>query len=197
MEKGPITAGSVLRAWPVMLGAFVLVLGGLLLYISRMPVTYASNSVVAFEPQPGRADGRDLISLLVQTYPQMVASEQFVSTAAAAAGVTPGEVKSGLDVQIPPLTLTMTIQTEMPDPRVAQTVNQSLLDQTIAQGKQDQFLVATAISNADLPESPSGVSAKLLYAVAALLSAGVAMLAGISAARLGWPRPREASSPSP
>jgi uncharacterized protein involved in exopolysaccharide biosynthesis len=57
------------------------------------------------------------------------------------------------------------------------------VDQVVAQGKQDPYLAATAVSNADLPESPSGVSKKLLYLVSLVLAAGLAVLVGILMAR--------------
>ena len=68
--------------------------GSMFVYIGSMPVTYASNSVVAFQPEPKRPDGRDLISLLVQTYPEFVASQKSVDTAARAAGVTADELRA-------------------------------------------------------------------------------------------------------
>ena len=174
----------------MMLSVFLVVFGALAYYVSSSPVRYASDSVVAFQPQPGRADGRDLISLLIQTYPELVSSQKSVDVAAAAAGVTPADLRAGLDAQIPPLTLTMTIRTELADARAAQIANQSLVDQAIAQGEEDPFLVATAISNADFNDAPTGVSRKLLYAVSLVLAAGTALVAGVVAVRLrsGWGR---------
>lgn len=178
-----ITTREVMKQWPAMLVTFVLVFGGLVWYVASMPVQYASTSVVAFQPEPDRADGQDLVSLLVQTYPQFVASQTVVDSAANAAGVSPAELRSGLDAEIPPLTLTMEITTQLPDAQQAQAANQALVDQVVAQGKQDPYLAATAVSNADLPESPSGVSKKLLYLVSLVLAAGLAVLVGILMAR--------------
>lgn len=169
-----------------MLAVFVLVFGGLYFYVSSMPIRYTSNAVVAFEPQPGRADGRDLISLLIQTYPQFVASQSAVDEAARQSGSTPAQVREGLEAEIPPLTLTMTISTSMADPAVAQKATQSLVDQVLVKGKEDAFLVATAISNADISDTPSGVSRKLLLAVSFILALGTALLAGLLAARIRW-----------
>ncbi|MEI2621473.1 MAG: hypothetical protein V9G09_12120 [Candidatus Nanopelagicales bacterium] len=184
VERGPVTASRVLREWPVMLVVLVVLFGGMFVYIGSIPVTYASNSVVAFQPEPKRPDGRDLISLLVQTYPEFVASQQSVDTAAQAAGVRADEVRAGLNVEIPPLTLNMTIQTELSDPEQAQIANQSLVDQVLARAETDPYLVAEAISNADLNSAPAGVSKTLLYVVAFLLSAGLALVAAILVARL-------------
>ncbi len=167
-----------------MLVVLVVLFGGMFVYIGSIPVTYASNSVVAFQPEPKRPDGRDLISLLVQTYPEFVASQQSVDTAAQAAGVRADEVRAGLNVEIPPLTLNMTIQTELSDPEQAQIANQSLVDQVLARAETDPYLVAEAISNADLNSAPAGVSKTLLYVVAFLLSAGLALVAAILVARL-------------
>ncbi len=196
-ESEKVSVRNVTREWPVMLATFLIVLVGLSYYVSSMPVRYASGSVVAFQPKPGRADGRDLVSLLVQTYPQFVASQQAVDAAAAAAGVPSGDVRSGLDVQIPPLTLTMTIQTELADPQAAQIANQALLDQVIEQAKTDPFLVATAISEADRNDTPSGVPRRLLYALAAVLAAGTAVLAGIVASRLRGSRRKPDANAAP
>jgi len=179
-----VDARDVLRQWPAMLVAFLVIGGALFWYVSSMPVRYASNSVVAFQPQPGRADGRDLISLLIQTYPEFVVSGSSVDVAAAAAGVTASDLRSGLNVEIPPLTLNMTIQTELADPAAAQVANQSLVDQVVAKAKVDPYLVATAVSDADLSDAPAGVSSKLLYAVSFVLAAGFALVVGIVVARL-------------
>lgn len=179
-----MTLPAVLRQWPLMLGVFALVFGGLFVNIRSLPVVYASNSVVAFQPEPKRPDGRDLISLLVQTYPEFVASQQSVDTAAQAAGVSPEEVRSGLSVEIPPLTLNMTIQTELGSPEQAQIANQTLVDQVLARAETDPYLVAEAISNADFDSSPAGLSSILLHAVAAVLAAGLALVAGILSSRL-------------
>ncbi|HNE88343.1 MAG TPA: hypothetical protein PKH30_02540 [Actinomycetota bacterium] len=176
-----------MRQWPAILATFVLVGGALVWYVASIPVRYASTSVVAFQPEPDRADGRDLVSLLVQTYPEFVASQTVVDAAANAAGVSPGELRGGLDAEIPPLTLTMQITTELPDALQAQVANQALVDQVVAQGKKDPYLAATAVSNADLPESPAGVSKKLLYLLSLVLAAGVALVVGIFAARLRTP----------
>ncbi len=188
MAQNPQNHGGdgrdVLRQWPVMLVTFLVVGGALFWYVSSMPVRYSSNSVVAFQPQPGRADGRDLISLLIQTYPEFVASGSSVELAAAAAGVSPTDLRSGLNAEIPPLTLNMTISTELADPVAAQVANQSLVDQVVAKAKVDPYLVATAVSDADLSDAPSGISSKLLYAVSFVLAAGFALVAGIVAARL-------------
>ena len=183
-DESAVTPRRLLAQWPVMLVVFVLVFGGLAYYIASTPVRYASNSVVAFQPQPGRADGRDLISLLIQTYPELVSSGKSVDLAAAAAGVSPSELRAGLDAQIPPLTLTMTIRTELGDARAAQVANQSLVDQVIVQGDKDPYLVATAISNANFDDAPAGVSRKLLYLVSLILAAGTALIAGLVAIRV-------------
>ncbi|MEI2786422.1 MAG: hypothetical protein V9E82_12100 [Candidatus Nanopelagicales bacterium] len=182
-SRDRVHAGDVLRQWPFMLVTFLVVGGALFWYVSSMPVRYASNSVVAFQPQPGRVDGRDLISLLIQTYPEFVASGSAVNLAAAAAGVAPTDLASGLDAEIPPLTLNMTIQTELADPVAAQIANQSLVDQVVAKAKVDPYLVATAVSDADLSDTPSGVSAKLLYVVSLVLASGFALIVGIVVAR--------------
>lgn len=166
-----------------MLAVFLLIGAGLMFYVRSMPVRYTSSSVVAFQPQPGRSDGRDLISLLVQTYPEFVVSGQTVEKAALAAGVSASDLQSGLNAEIPPLTLNMLITTELSDPRQAQIANQALVDQVIAQGKADPYLVATAISDASLDEAPSGVSKKLLWVVSLLMAAGAALVSGILAAR--------------
>ena len=185
-----ITAKDVIKQWPAILATFVVVAGALIWYVASMPVQYASTSVVAFQPEPDRADGQDLVSLLVQTYPQFVASQTVVDAAANAAGVSPAALRSGLNAEIPPLTLTMQITTQLSDAQQAQVANQSLVDQVVAQGKRDPYLVATAVSNADLPEDPSGVSRKLLYLVSLVLAAGLALVVGLLLAR--WrPAPKE------
>jgi hypothetical protein len=106
-----------MKRWPVMLATFVLIFGALAWYVASMPVRYASTSVVAFQPEPDRADGRDLVSLLVQTYPEFAASQTVVDAAASKAGVSPGELREGLNAGIPPLTLIMQITTQLPDGR--------------------------------------------------------------------------------
>lgn len=183
-DSSRITSAMLLRQWLGMLIAFVIILGGLSWYVLSIPARYASDSVVAFQPQPGRSDGRDLISLLIQTYPELVASERSVESAARAAGVSPAELRSGLDVQIPPLTLNMTIETQLSDPRKAQLANQSLVDTVIEQGQKDPYVVATAVSNADLNDAPSGTSRSLLLLVSVVLAAGAALLVGILLARV-------------
>lgn len=179
-----MTVSRVLREWPVMLGVFLLLFGSMFVYIGSMPVTYASNSVVAFQPEPKRPDGRDLISLLVQTYPEFVASQKSVDTAARTAGVTADELRGGLNVEIPPLTLNMTIRTELSDPEQAQIANQSLVDQVLLRAETDPYLVAEAISDADLSSAPAGTPKTLLYAVAFLLSVGLALVAAVLSARV-------------
>lgn len=182
-EQRLITARDVARQWPVMLAVFLVVGLSLFGYVRSIPVSYTSSSVVAFQPQPGRADGRDLISLLIQTYPEFVVSGQTVEKAALAAGVSAAELQPGLNAEIPPLTLNMLITTELSDPRQAQIANQSLVDQVIAQGKADPFLVASAVSDASLDESPSGVSKKILWVVSMMMALGAALVAGILVAR--------------
>lgn len=188
MEQNPpkhgVQASDLARQWPVMLVVFLVIGGGLFWYVSSMPVRYASNSVLAFQPQPGRDDGRDLISLLIQSYPEFVVSGQAVDLAASAAGVTASDLRDGLNAEIPPLTLNMTISTELADPEAARVANQSLVDQVVAKAKVDPYLVATAISDADLSDAPSGVSSKILYAVSLIMAAGFALVAGILAARV-------------
>jgi hypothetical protein len=193
-ERQQITGGDLARQWPVMLAVFLLIGAGLMLYVRSMPVRYTSSSVVAFQPQPGRADGRDLISLLIQTYPEFVVSGQTVEKAALAAGVSASDLQAGLNAEIPPLTLNMLITTELSDPRQAQIANQALVDQVIAQGKADPYLVATPISDASIDESPSGVSKKLLWVVSLMMAVGAALVAGILAAR--WRVDRSAGVPS-
>lgn len=166
-----------------MLGVFLVVFGALFMYVRSIPVTYQSTSVVAFQPQPNSATGRDLISLLIQTYPEYVASGDTVKKAATAAGVPASEVSAGLNAEIPPLTLNMIITTELSDPGRARIANQSLVDQVIQQGKRDPYLVATPVSNASLDSSPAGVSKSLLLMVSFVLSGGLAVVAGIVLAR--------------
>ncbi len=171
-----------------MLAVFLVIGAGLIWYVRSMPVLYTSNSVVAFQPQPGRSDGRDLISLLIETYPEFVVSGQTVEEAAQAAGVSVTDLRAGLNAEIPPLTLNMLITTELSDPRQAQVANQALVDQVIAQGKKDPYLVATPISDASLDESPSGVSKKLLWVVSLVMAFGAALVVGILSAR--WRKAR-------
>ena len=69
----------------------------------------------------------------------------------------------GLNVEIPPLTLNMTIRTELSDPEQAQIANQSLVDQVLLRAETDPYLVASDF-DADL-SAPAGTSKTLLYAV--------------------------------
>jgi uncharacterized protein involved in exopolysaccharide biosynthesis len=92
-------------------------------------------------------------------------------------------VRDNTSAEIPPLTLTMTIRTVLPQPTQAQAATQSLVDQVVSQGNVDPYLMATAISNASLPQNPAGPPRALMYAVATLLAAGLALLVGLIAAR--------------
>jgi hypothetical protein len=167
-----------------MLSVFVVLTAMSVWYVTSLPTLYASSSVIAFEPEAGRSDGRDLISLLVQTYPRLVASPSAVEGAAQASGVSASEVRSGLNAEIPPLTLTMNITTELSDPAAAQVANQFLVDEVVAAGNKDPYLKATAIANADFSDSPAGLSKTILLGVAIVLSGLLAFLAAVIAARL-------------
>lgn len=170
--------------WPAMVVVFVLTFVALAGYVALMPVRYASEAVVAFQPEEGRSDGRDLVSLLIQTYPEFVVSDAALRNAASAAGVPLATLRSTTSAEIPPLTLTMSIRTVMSQPVQAQAATQSLVDQVVAQGASDPYLTATAISNADLSEAPTGPPKTVLYLVAAALAAGLALIVGLIAARM-------------
>lgn len=183
IQERRIPKADLASQWPVMLVVFILTLVAIGGYIALMPVRYASEAVVAFQPEEGRSDGRELVSLLIQTYPEFVVSDGSLRNAASAAGVPEAMVRDNTSAEIPPLTLTMTIRTVLPQPTQAQAATQSLVDQVVSQGNVDPYLTATAISNASLPQNPAGPPRALMYAVATLLAAGLALLVGLIAAR--------------
>jgi hypothetical protein len=170
---------QVLRQWPIMVVLFVGAAALGLAYTNTRPVHYQSQAVVSFRPRPDEVNGRDLTSLLVQTYPELVASPESVDGAARAADVTVDQVQAGLSTQIAPQTLNLLIAVALSNPQSAQQATQYLTGVAVTAGSKDPFLEPVPVARADLSDSPVGIPRVVLDALVLLLSGALAVLAGM------------------
>ncbi len=191
-----MTARSVLREWKLVTVVFAVTSIITVAYLLAQPPAYESEAVVSFRPRPDQVSGRDLTSLLVETYPELVASPEATSGAATAAGVTASEVSDGLSTQIAARTLNLQIAVSLGSPQRAQTATQHLVDLAVAAGQEDPFLEPVPLAEASLPDAPAGLPRSLLSALAIVISAGIAVLVGVLAAQLRIKRP-EGQEPGP
>lgn len=170
---------AIRRQWKVLLGVFFVlaVLGGY--YVYQTPVKYSAGAVIAFEPRAGENNGRDLVALLAQRYPEIVASTDSVAAAAQAAGVSTGELQSGLTAAIQPNTLNMAVSVKLATPEEAEKAVTSLYNGALQANTADPNLKAIPISVPNASASPTGLSKKILYGAVILLSALVALMAAL------------------
>ena len=169
---------AVLRQWHVSLAAlvFVVALGGW--YIVTIPSSYIAGAILSFEPRPDSLEGENMASLLVERYPEVVASTGSVQRAATVAGVSGSDVRGGLLADIASDTLNLTISVQLPTEEQAVAAAVSLQDSVLRNNESDPNLQAVVVSPA-YAWGPAGVSSKLLAAGVLFVAVVVAFLVGL------------------
>lgn len=169
---------AVARAWKVVLPVFlvVLALGGW--YVMTTPVNYTSGAVISFVPRQDSINGKDLASLLVERYPEVVGSVDAVNRAAEAANVSPDQVSATLQAAVQPSTLNLSLSVALPSNDQAMAAAESLYLDVLKDNKTDPDLRAVTIS-APIGWGPTGTSTKLLLAAVFIVAAVLAIVAGL------------------
>lgn len=169
---------AVLRQWHVALAAFlaVVALGGY--YVVNIPSSYRAGAIMTFEPRPESLEGENMASLLVERYPEVVASTDSVQRAAQVADVSGSDVRGGLLADIASDTLNLTVSVQLPTEEQAVAAAVSLQDSVLRNNESDPNLKAVVVSPA-YAWGPAGVSSKLLAAGVIFVAAVVGFLAGL------------------
>ena len=122
---------------------------------------------------------RDLVALLAQRYPEIVASTDSVKQAATASGLSESEVQAGLSAAIQPGSLNMLLTVKAPTPEQADAAVDSLYKTTLKANEGDTNIKAVAVSAPSASSTPAGVPKKILYAAVVLLAAMVAVVVAL------------------
>ena len=138
-----------------------------------------ATAVVSFVPSAGDSSGRDLVALLAQRYPEIVASTDSVKQAATASGLSESEVQAGLSAAIQPGSLNMLLTVKAPTPEQADAAVDSLYKTTLKANEGDTNIKAVAVSAPSASSTPAGVPKKILYAAVVLLAAMVAVVVAL------------------
>ena len=172
-------ARAVRRQWIALVATFVVLAVGGGAYVALLPVQYQATAVVSFVPSAGDSSGRDLVALLAQRYPEIVASTDSVKQAATASGLSESEVQAGLSAAIQPGSLNMLLTVKAPTPEQADAAVDSLYKTTLNANEGDTNIKAVAVSAPSASSTPAGVPKKILYAAVVLLAAMVAVVVAL------------------
>lgn len=133
-------ARSTKRRWQVVVGLFVVLTALGSFYVATLPDKYVSTGVISFQPRLDESNGRDLTALLAAEFPAVMASTSSVGQAATAAGVSTGQVSSGLVAAVEPSTLNLVFSVTLGTAQQAQNAAQSLYLSTVEYNATDPFL---------------------------------------------------------
>ncbi|MDQ1247438.1 MAG: hypothetical protein QG597_1808 [Actinomycetota bacterium] len=171
---------AVRRYWVLAVAVFLLIVGAGGWYVLNIPSSYAAGAVVAFEPRASATTGGDLASLLAERYPEVVASDVSVETAAEASGATTGEVASGLSATIQPSTLNLILQVRLPSNDQAVSAAESIYTTVMKSNETDPTLRAVTVSS-PTAWGPVGISKKLLLGAIIFVAAVLGFVAALVA----------------
>jgi succinoglycan biosynthesis transport protein ExoP len=148
---------------PVALGTFLLAT----LYVSSLPSTFASESVVAFSPRPeAETASADTVRVVVPKYLAYVTAPVTVTEVAAELGEQPSVIAEGLDAEVEVETGNLRINMELTSAQRASRAANAFADQVIQFAAPDKLLEAQLVAEAASPEDPSGPPRRLLQAAA-------------------------------
>lgn len=166
------------RQWLIAMATFVVVIAFGMFYVLRIPVEYQSGAVVSFVPRASSEASGDMAALLVERYPEVVASESALDAAGEAAGVEPGEVNAGLSAIIQPGTLNMVFSTTLATNDQAVAATTALFETVLAANRSDPDLRAVTVSE-PLGWGPTGASTTLLTGAVGIAAAVLAFTAAL------------------
>ncbi|MCB0914140.1 MAG: hypothetical protein KDC23_00345 [Actinobacteria bacterium] len=181
------------RQWIAAVATFLLVAGLGMLYVLRIPTEYQAGAVVSFMPRVASTVGGEVTSLLVERYPEVVASENSIDAAAAAAGVDPAAVSAGLQAGIQPETLNLVFSTTLPTNDQAVAATQAIYDNLLQVNRTDPDLRAVTVSE-PLGWGPTGASTTLW--TAAVMIAAVTLAFTVALVADGLRRRNVTQNPS-
>lgn len=179
-DSGLVAAArAVRRQWIALVASFVVLAVGGIAYVALLPVQYQATAVISFVPSAGDSNGRDLVALLAQRYPEIVASTDSIKQASAASGLSESEVQAGLSSAIQPGSLNMLLTVKAPSPEQAQAAADSLYKTTLKANEGDTNIKAVAVSAPSASSTPAGVPKKILYVAVLALSAMVSVVVAL------------------
>ncbi|MCB9412584.1 MAG: hypothetical protein H6525_07035 [Actinobacteria bacterium] len=181
------------RQWIAAVATFLLIAGLGMLYVLRIPTEYQAGAVVSFMPRVASTVGGEVTSLLVERYPEVVASENSIDAAAAAAGVDPAAVSAGLQAGIQPETLNLVFSTTLPTNDQAVAATQAIYDNLLQVNRTDPDLRAVPVSE-PLGWGPTGASTTLW--TAAVMIAAVTLAFTVALVADGLRRRNVTQNPS-
>ncbi len=151
------------RQWIAAVATFLLVMALGMFFVLSSPTQYESGAVVSFMPRVASDVGGELAALIVERYPEVVASETSIDAAADAAGVSSAEVQAGLNALIQPGTLNLVFSTTLPSNDQAVAATTAIYDNLLEANRTDPDLRAVTVS-APLGWGATGASTTLLSA---------------------------------
>lgn len=167
--------------WKAILATFVILAGLGSAYVMTLPATYQATGVISFQPREGEINGRDLVALLVERYPAIVASSTNLGQAATAAGVSASTVEGGLTTAIAPSTLNLTITVVLDSPTQALNAARSLYLSTMQANTTDPYLQALQIQPPTETGQVSGLPKPILLFAVVVLAGLLAAMVGVVA----------------
>lgn len=146
---------------PVALGTFLLATA----YVSSLPSTFTSESVVAFSPRPeAETASADTVRVVVPKYLAYVTAPVTVTEVAAELGEQPSAISDGLDAEVEVETGNLRINMELTSAQRASRAANAFADQVIQFAATDELLEAQLVAEAATPRDPSGPPRRLLQA---------------------------------
>lgn len=167
----------------------VAVLAGVLAYSGTRAETYTSEAVVTFSPRVDRPVGADTLQVLAAKYVSFLASPATQQRIAEDVGIDAATVRDALDVEIPPATVSLSVQVTLPDPVRATVLANALSAAAARESIDDVNLRGEILAPAIVPFEPDGPSRTLINAVGLAVALVAGLLALLLFERLRAPRP--------
>ncbi|MDQ1248808.1 MAG: hypothetical protein QG597_3182 [Actinomycetota bacterium] len=168
---------AVARHWRAAAAVFLVVVALGTWVAFTLPTAYVAGTVISFLPRDDSVSGKNLASLLVERYPQVVVSKGSVDAAAAAAGVEPSEVTAGLKAVVQSETLNLLVSVQLPTKQQAEAAAESLHATVITDNETDPNLRAVTVS-APAMWGITGTSKTLVLGAVVIVAV---ILAGVTA----------------
>lgn len=170
---------AIRRRWKPLLLTCLVVLTGAVLYAETRPDQYEAFAIVSVTPRP-RAGGADLVRIGAPRYASYISAASTLRPLARRLGEPADLLLGGANAEVAPDTGNLIVSARLPTAQRAATAANTLADQVVRFGADDQLLLVSHVARADAPTAPAGPSRRLIEAAGLI----VGLLVGIAVAAL-------------